>query len=141
MTESPRSSAGGDPPKPPPKGGGSAAVIPLYYDFLVWLGPKVSQYPKVHRFTLGDRVMVVALDVLERLIAAQYDRQARRHELNRANLVLEQLRYLIRLSKDLRCLNLKEYEFAARSLVEVGKQVGGWLRFSGGRPSRGASAG
>ena len=85
--------------------------------------------------------MVVALEVLEHLISAQYDRRARRQELNRANLVLEQLRYLIRLSKDLRCLNLKQYEFAARSLVDVGKQVGGWLRFSGGRPPRNSSAG
>jgi hypothetical protein len=34
----------------------------------------------------------------------------------------------VRLASDLRVLDLRRYEFAARSLDEVGRLIGGWIR-------------
>jgi hypothetical protein len=113
---------------PPPTGGGSNQVIPLLYDFILWMAPKLAQYPRIHRFTLGDRIMTVLLEILDGLIVARYDRAGRVQALRRANVALERLRYLMRLSRDVNCLSLKEYEHAARCLVSTGQQVGGWLR-------------
>ena len=112
----------------PPLGGGAVDVIPAMYDFIVWMSPKLSGYPRVHRFTVGDRTMSVMLEVLDGLIVARYDRDARMATLQRVNVGLERLRYLVRLGKDLNCLSFREYEFAARQLVETGQRVGGWLR-------------
>ena len=41
-----------------------------------------------------------------------------------------QLRYLFRLATDLKFLNLRRYEHAARAIDEIGRLVGGWQRLS-----------
>lgn len=48
--------------------------------------------------------------------------------LNDANLKLETLRFQMRLTKDLQCLHVKSYAFAAKQLDEIGKLAGGWLK-------------
>lgn len=108
------------PPEIPP-------VIAKVYDLLLWLMGQVPKFPRSHRFVLGDRVQHLVLDVLELLIEAAYSRE-KAALLRRANLQLEKLRYLIRVSKDLQFLSLRRYEFAAAQLDEVGRMVGGWLR-------------
>jgi hypothetical protein len=113
---------------PPPTGGGAVQVLPLLYDFILWMAPKLAHYPRIHRFTLGDRIMTVLLEILDGLIVARYDRAGRVQALRQANVGLERLRYLVRLSRDVNCLSLKEYEHAARCLVNTGQHVGGWLR-------------
>ena len=45
-----------------------------------------------------------------------------------ANLKLEIFRFQMRLAKDLECLQVKSYAFAAKQIDEIGKLVGGWLR-------------
>ena len=44
------------------------------------------------------------------------------------NRKLESMRFLIRLSKDLKCLSLRQYEYAGNECMEVGNQVGGWIK-------------
>ena len=69
--------------------------------------------------------------LLEILIRAKYTKQ--RHELlEQANLMLEILRFQMRLAKDLQCLKVESYGFAAKAIDEIGKLVGGWLK-SGGK--------
>jgi hypothetical protein len=48
--------------------------------------------------------------------------------LRAANLELEKLRFGIRLAKDLRHIDFGRYEYAARSIDEVGRLVGGWMK-------------
>lgn len=95
--------------------------------FLVWLVPTVEKFPRSQKFLLGDRIQSTALDVLERLVEATYTR-ARGRPLQAANLGLEKLRILFRLAAELRMLDLRRYEFAARSLDEIGRMIGGWIK-------------
>ncbi len=37
----------------------------------------------------------------------------------------------MRLAKDLQCLKVESYAFAAKSIDEIGRLVGGWLRSRG----------
>ena len=67
--------------------------------------------------------------MLERLIEATYTR-ARRPMLIAANLGIEKLRLLFRLSFDLKFLDMRRYEHAARSLDEIGRLIGGWRKAS-----------
>ena len=76
---------------------------------------------------LGDRIQTTAIDVLEGLIDATYSREVG-VILRKVNLMLEKLRFLFRLAKDLRYLDLKRYEFVARGVDEIGRLVGGWLK-------------
>jgi hypothetical protein len=97
------------------------------YRFLLWLEPTLEKLPRSQKFLLGDRLQATALDVLERLIEATYSRQ-RGNLLAQANLGLEKLRFLFRLGKDLRHIDLKCYEHAARRLDEIGRFIGGWKK-------------
>ena len=87
----------------------------------------MDKFPRSQKFVLGDRIETIALDVLERLIEATYSR-ARENLLIQANLGIEKLRYLFRISSELHYLDLRRYEHAARALDEVGRMVGGWLK-------------
>ena len=104
----------------------TGAALEAHYQFLAWLIPVIDRFPKSQRFTLGDRLENTALDVLERLIETTYTRDRRMH-LQSANLGIEKLRFLLRLSADLTLLDKRRYEHAARTLDETGRLVG-WKR-------------
>ena len=92
---------------------------------------RVQKYPRGYRFTLGDRTLNLALDILERLLEAAYTK-SKSEPLRRANLALEKLRFMVRLAKDEGCLAGRQYEFASKSINEIGKQIGGWRKQAGG---------
>ena len=68
-----------------------------------------------------------SLDVLEFLVEAAFTRDRKPH-LARANLGIDKLRFLIRMAADLRYLDRRRYEYAARSLDEIGRLIGGWSK-------------
>ena len=75
----------------------TGAAIEAHYQFLTWFVPTVEKFPKAQKFTLGDRIQEIALDVLEALIEATYSRE-RTARSRRANLGIEKLRFLLRLA-------------------------------------------
>ena len=89
---------------------------------LLWLVPTVERFPRAQKFLLGDRIQATALDVLDALIAATFT-LARIGHLTAANLGLERMRVLLRLANDLRILDNRRYEHAAR-LIDGGYCAG-----------------
>jgi hypothetical protein len=102
-------------------------ALEAMYQFLLWLVPAIDKFPRNQKFVLGDRIESAALDVLDSLIAATYTR-ARDTKLSDANLGLERLRFFMRLSCELRLIDTRRYEHAARSIDEIGRLVGGWVK-------------
>jgi hypothetical protein len=102
-------------------------VVMKTYDLILWSCNHTSRFPRQHRFVLGERLERSLYDLLETLIQAKYSRD-RKSLLDNANLKLEIIRFQVRLAKDLECLQVKSYAFAARQIDEIGKLVGGWLR-------------
>ena len=102
-------------------------AVTRMYDFSLRLLPHIAGFSRQHRFTLGDRLESVALEILELLVEASYVRD-KFDLLRRANLRLECLRYLTRLAKDLHLLSVKQYEFAASALFAIGAEIGGWAK-------------
>jgi len=115
----------------PDRSRATGPALEKWYQFLCWLTPTVEKFPRAQKFTLGDRIQNGALDVLERLIEATYSRQARPF-LVQANLGLEKLRFLLRLAHDLRLIDPRRHEFAARAVDETGRLVGGWIKAMAG---------
>jgi hypothetical protein len=111
----------------------TGAAVEAHYRFLVWLMPTIEKFPRSHKFTIGDRIQIAALNVLETLIEATYTRERTLH-LRTANLGIEKLRFLLRLAADLRLLDRRRYEHAARSLDETGR-----LMAHGSKPMRQAT--
>lgn len=102
-------------------------VIPRTYDLILWLVPRLKEFPRDQRFLLGDRIQTLALDVLCLLIEANYTKD-RSGLLRQANLELEKLRYLIRLANDLHYLSTRRYQHAAERVDEIGRMIGGWAK-------------
>jgi hypothetical protein len=71
----------------------TGAAIEAHYQFLAWLAQTVEKFPRTHKFVIGDRIVALALDVLEALIEATYTRDRAQH-LRRANLARPALRRL-----------------------------------------------
>ena len=101
-----------------------------WVEFLKWLLPAIEKFPKKVRFTFSDRIITLAVDVVEDLVEARYSTQ-KMLILKRADLRLEKLRVLLRLTHQLGYLPHAGYEHAAKSVNEVGKMLGGWLRQQG----------
>ncbi len=102
-------------------------AIEAHFRFLLWIGPTVENFPRDQKFILGDRIQKTVLDVLEALIEATYTRERRAH-LARANLGLEKLRFFFRIAVEMHYLDKRRYEYAARSLDETGRLIGGWMK-------------
>ncbi len=53
---------------------GAPVVVGKAYDFILWLLPKVENFPGAHRFTVGERLTTHGLDLLTSLVEAAYSR-------------------------------------------------------------------
>src|SRR5436305_5925855 len=99
-------------------------VVTKTYDLILWSCNHTSRFPRNHRFVLGERIERNLYNLLETLIRAKYTRN-RQRLLEDANLRLEVLRSRMRLAKDLQCLKVESYGFAARSIDEIGRSAAG----------------
>jgi hypothetical protein len=97
------------------------------HELLLWLIPQLDKFPRSRRFTLGERIEVGVLDVLELLVEAAYTSD-KGGPLRRANLRLQVVRHLWRLAHELKVMATRQYEHGARLLDDLGRQIGGWLR-------------
>lgn len=102
-------------------------AVPKFYDVILWILGRVEKFPRSQKFTLGDRTVNLALGTLELLIEATYTRD-RLPLLQKTNVQLEKLRYLIRICHDFKLLSPKQYAYISSEINEVGKLVGGWIR-------------
>ncbi len=98
------------------------------YDFLLWLIPLTLKFPKSQRFLLAERLSGMALDFYDLIIAAVQQPQVQAQKLDEADRLLAKIRLYVRLSHDLACLSLGQYEHAARLMDELGRLIGGWKR-------------
>lgn len=101
------------------------SAVTKMYDFLLWLCPHITRFPREHRYTLGSRTEDQALEILSLLLKASHVKD-KRVLLAEANHSLTTLRYLIRLGKDLKAISKDQYSFASESLYTIGKEIGGW---------------
>ena len=104
-----------------------APVVGKAYDLVLWILPKTEKFPRFHRHSVGDRLVSNALDLLLSLVEAAY--AVEKAELIRqAGEKTNAVRYLLRISKDLRLLSVDSYGFAAEHLDEIGRMIGGWQK-------------
>ena len=76
------------------------AIYQKTYDFMLWLHPVVNKFPQNQKFVLGQRIELKILDLIHSMIVANTLRD-KSAALQQASTELDELRILIRLSKDL----------------------------------------
>lgn len=104
--------------------------IPIFaklYDFYKDLSWHIGQFPKTKRYTLGERLDRLTLEILEILLTIPLS-QNKLTLLNQISVKLDLIKVLLRLAKDTQCLKDKNYLELQATLQEIGKMLGGWIR-------------
>ena len=98
------------------------------YDFTKWLLEHTIRFPKSQRFVMAKRIEEALLNFYDLLVLAVKETEDKKAILNKASFELERLKHYLRLCKDLNILNLRQYEYSSREVVEIGRLLGGWLK-------------
>ncbi len=109
----------------------TSAQSPLFvktYDFLLWLIPLTLKFPKAHRFLLAERLGEMALDFYDLVLEAAMEPSEAMEKLDQADRMLAKIRLYVRLSHDLQCISVGQYEHAAKQIDEIGRLIGGWKK-------------
>jgi len=99
------------------------------YDFLLYIYPVVAKFPKHEKFTLQTQIKNCVIDFQRLVIKANKSTTAKKSHLYEADTLLDELRMLIRLSLDLRYVNPRQYGLICGKLAEMGKLLGGLIKF------------
>ncbi len=103
-------------------------IFQKVYDFLVWVKPTVQRFSRVHKYSLGIQLENELLALLKQIIRANMQRGSKKIEIEQGFVHYEVVKVLLRLSKEYKLLNVKQYEFAFKQLVEIGALLGGWYK-------------
>ena len=100
------------------------------YDLVKYLIPIVNRFPRDYKFTLGDRMTNLVLDLLEQYIQAYYSGnfKAKYEILLKNNLQLERMRFLIRLAHDFKLFSNQRFGYISGLIDEIGRMNGGWIK-------------
>lgn len=79
---------------------------------------------------MAKRIEESILNFYDSLLSAAKIGTSRSDDLRKADTELEKMKHYLRLSLDLKLINLKQYEYSSREIVEIGKLLGGWIRKS-----------
>ena len=98
------------------------------YDFLLWIKPTVQRFQKMHKYSLGLQLENETLELLKGIIRANNSRNKKAEIIEETFVRYETVLVLIRLGKDFKVINIKQYEFASANLAEIGRLLGGWRK-------------
>ncbi len=91
----------------------------------------VKFFPKTEKYTIGQKIENLILDTLELSIKTVYlPKQEKLICLKEIDTKINLLKTLIRLSNEIKALDNKKYIILQGKLQEIGRMVGGWIRYS-----------
>jgi hypothetical protein len=99
------------------------------HQLLAWIVPQLDNFPRSRRFTLGEKLELLLMEVLEYLLEAAYQKgDSKLQMLARANRKLAVARHLWRLGFELKSCPFNAYHHGAELMVGLGRQIGGWRK-------------
>ena len=108
-----------------------ASKLPVYidtYQLVNVITEYASRFPKMYKYSLGQKVINVSLELFEYIQLANMttDQAMRSKYLQGFQIKHELLKVLIRLSFDKKILTSKQSAFLATLNDNIGKQISGW---------------
>lgn len=104
----------------------SYTVFTKWYTLLNYFLDRIEKFPRDAKFTVGDRICKIILDVQELIIESIYSKE-KIEKLKKINIYLEQLRIYSRISFERKYISSSQYQYIFTELNEVGKIIGGWI--------------
>ena len=106
--------------------------LPIFqatYDLIIEIHKRVDNFPRIHRYSIGEKIKNIGFDLLDLIIKANTVEDKTIY-LQQAEDILEKLKIYIRLCFDLKILGSKGFEFLTRKLDEIGRQLNGWKEWA-----------
>ena len=106
--------------------------LPIFqsiYDLILEIHKRVDSFPRVHRYSIGEKIKNIGFDLLDLVIKANSVKNKETY-LGEAEDVLEKLKIYIRLCFDLEIMGGNGFEFLVKKMDEIGRQLKGWKEWS-----------
>jgi hypothetical protein len=106
--------------------------LPIFqatYDLIIEIHKRVDNFPRIHRYSIGEKIKNIGFDLLDLIIKAN-SVEDKTIYLRQAENILEKLKIYIRLCFDLKILGGKGFEFLTRKLDEIGRQLNKWKEWA-----------
>lgn len=88
------------------------------------------KFPKHEKYSLGEKLEGIILDSLELIIFGNYQpKNFKEGYILKANAKIEILKILFRLAFSIKALDDPSYLKTQQALQEIGKMLGGWLKY------------
>jgi hypothetical protein len=99
------------------------------YDLVIEIHKRVEKFPRVHRYSIGEKLKDISFNILDFIIRANSIEQ-KTDTLKEAELSVERLKVYVRLCYDLKIFSLKGFEYVARKIDTINRQVLKWKGWS-----------
>lgn len=102
-------------------------IYQKHYDLILYSFPIINRFPRSQKFVLGQQIENCMVNISRMIIRAnkKYNKKSTLYEID---ILLEELRLLIRIAKDLHILSIKQYGIIAKKVNEIGRLLGGWIK-------------
>lgn len=111
--------------------------LPIYiktYEFIKLIYRLVGQFRKEYKFTLGTELQQIGWKVLDEIIATNSLPDSRKRDgIERMNKLFDKFKIRFRLAYELDLVSDKKFGAAQKEMEEIGKMIGGWLRWAASR--------
>lgn len=89
-------------------------------------------FPKAEKYTLGQKIENSLLETLELSLKAAFSgKQGKLLFLNEIDSKVKLLKTLVRLAGEIKAIDDKKYLLLQEHLQEIGKMIGGWIKYIG----------
>ena len=117
---------------PPPQTGGQfglSIIQKLVGTYKLW-HQFVPDFPKSSRYTLGQKIDFLFLEVIENTIKAGYSTKIEKEVfLKRSSVKLDLLKFFLQIAWQIQSLEDKKYIRLSEKLDEIGRMLGGWIKY------------
>jgi four helix bundle protein len=106
--------------------------LPVYkssYDLLMEIFELVKHFPREYKYTVGEKLKDEALEMIMNIYRAN-TRQQKKDTLQNAREHLEVVRLLMRLTKDMKQININRFVDVNKKIEDISKQLTGWQKAS-----------
>lgn len=106
--------------------------LPIFreaYELNIEIHKRVDNFPRVHRYSMGERLKNMTLDFLDLMVKA--NSSADKFEiLSQSEFIMERLKIYIRTCFDLKIFGCKSFEFLVRKIEEICRQLSKWKEWA-----------
>ncbi len=108
-------------------------TLPVYkstYDLVKSIYIAVQHFPKQYKYSLGTDLQQETRRLVVLIFQANTHKEDRVRYLEEFESYMEMLKLNIRLSHELKCVNMKTHARLSMMLENIGKQITGWKKHS-----------